>query len=355
MSNHRKKAVLAFADIDKWEYTGQPKLGRFLFDALLRQGYEISLLSNCVTELQNIKTNATQQVVVSGNAGLKNYLRYCRKIQGLIGDKNCRLIVVHGALLSVFLFPFMLFNRVRYVISICEIVTMHPKPLQKLIGRVCKGADSITVTSEEIKQQLRCLGVPVDKIKVNLFGVSGAFEAQSKLASSVQYDVIFWGDAKVDRGFDIIFELAKARPEYRFIILIRWVSEECRDKLREAETFSNVDVKYYPYNSPLADYVLSSKVVLLPFRFMGFRPPLSIAEAMTASKVVFTSTMAGNEQIITHQKDGFLFEVDNGISEILPDLDWMIADKAARNHIGRQANSKILSKLAEGADFQSLF
>jgi glycosyltransferase involved in cell wall biosynthesis len=151
--------------------------------------------------------------------------------------------------------------------------------------------------------------------------------------------VLFWGDSKRDRGFDIIVRLAKTLPELRFRALLRWQGAECAHDLAQFDSLPNTETLIYPYTWPLSTYIGVARLVLLPFRFMGVRPPLSLLEAMAMGKCVVTTPMAGNEELIRHGETGFIVDFDRDWDTAMTLLAELAGDHDRRECVGRAAQA----------------
>lgn len=120
-----------------------------------------------------------------------------------------------------------------------------------------------------------------------------------------------------------------------------------------------------PYKKRLNDLVkfegLKERVVFLPFQpVLIYREYLSkcsifvlpseieafgvvIIEAMASGKPVIASDIPGPQDIITHGKDGFLFEKEN-VDELKRYLEIILEDKELRKRIGENARKTVGEK-----------
>lgn len=317
------KYCFVFSDVDKANYTGQPCIGLNMVRCAKERGHGVSIVSNYV-DPQSIpqEVNAASKLLFQGVGAFSTYLFNIPRIMWFVRRQEIDCLIVHGALLSVFMRPFAALLGLPMIVSSCEVIDMHPRLLQRLIAWSFSGAVVGIVSARTIREQLEKLGVRKDHVHVARLGLRRDFQTMAKVADIDKSDIIFWGDSKKERGFDTVVRLAKLLPQLRFRVLLRWLDDECSVALDELRLLPNAEVLVYPYQFPLSAYVASANLVLLPFRFMWVRPPLSILEAMAMGKCVVTTAMAGNDELITHGLTGLMVDFDR-------DWDGAVAQIAA--------------------------
>ncbi len=191
-------------------------------------------------------------------------------------------------------------------------------------------------------------GVPSDKVLVKYTGIKKEFYNYDKdnIAKNIfSDDVLYYGDSAKERGFDIIFQLARKMPELKFKVLLRWEKENCRFELEEIKKLKNVIVWSYPYKEDLKQIILKSKLVVLPFRWMGMRPPISLVESMLSGKCVITSPMGGNEEIIDNGNNGIMINF-NDLEGIVNKIHCLLRNTDQREEIGKKARETMKEKFS---------
>ena len=87
--------------------------------------------------------------------------------------------------------------------------------------------------------------------------------------------------------------------------------------------------------------IASCSVFVFPSLFETFG--IVVIEAMVLEKPVVASNIPGPNEIITHGKDGFLFEIGN-VSELKKYLELLLGDMELRKRIGKNARKTIEEK-----------
>lgn len=329
-----------FSDLDKTNYTGQPLVAYQLVQCALAQGHRVVIVSN-VSSDDNLPdpSEGVEVFLVRGAGSFATYLVNLPRIFLFLKSQKLDCLFVHGALFAVGMRPLAALLGIPMMVSCCEIIDMHPPVLQKLIAKCFSASSEGFVTSEVIRAQLLKRGVSEKKIKVVPLGVRTDFFSTSVNSLSITpTDVLFWGDSKLDRGFDIIVRLAEALPQLNFRVLLRWRGNDCTEELERFCELPNTEVLNYPYSVPLTSYIHTTKIVVLPFRFMGVRPPISLLEAMAMGRCVLTTPMAGNDEIIQNNERGFIIDFEHGWDAALTLIVQLIKDKAYRDKIGYAAH-----------------
>lgn len=342
------KICFFFSDIDKGEYTGQAGIGLNIAKAAGNEGCEVSIISNSESGAFNsIQTNKYKLLILKGVGVLSTYIKGIpRTIKFLIAEKP-DVVHVHGSLLAVFICPILLMLKIPFWVSTCEVVDMHPGYLQSFIKFAYARANKVIVTANIIKQQLAELGIENKKIDVVRLGLRKDF-FQVDTSGKQEIDIVFWGDSTEARGFDVIFNLIQELPNLRFRILLRWKGADCNDRLnRLIAGQNNSEIYFYPYEKALVEYLKDAKLVVLPFRFMGVRPPLSIIEAMAMGKCVITTPMSGNSEVIENGDTGFLCNFDSSWDDSIALVNSLLKNDDVRRDVGVKAKLAITTLYSE--------
>ena len=332
------KIVYLFSNFHLARLTAQPKIGLELAQKARQKGEKIFVISNGL-KTKAFKKNNIDFLIFSGPADLKTYffnlfliIKYLKKVKPDI-------IHVHGSLLIVYIWFVNCFLRIPLVCSLCETLDIMSAFQQKLLVFCLKQSKKVFVSCEYIKSQLIKKGLNADKIETARIGLDNNFLAK-KNDFSFDADILYFGDSSEERGFDIICRLAKKLPRFRFKILLRWKQKNCLNQLKKMKNLKNVVVLNHPYKQSLKKMILKSKLVILPYRWMGVRPPLSLIESMALGKCVITSKMKGNEEIVKNEVNGFMFNF-NQLKYVIAEIKKLIADNQAREAMGQKAKETI--------------
>lgn len=332
------KICFIFSNFHLAHLTAQSGIGLRLAQKAVKQGKEVFIISNG-TENKKFQEEGIQVFLFKGLGDLKTYLVNLPRIIKYLKYIKPDVIHIHGSLLIIYIWFVNRFYRIPMVCSLCETLDIMSSFYKRLLIFCLNHVEKIFVSSEYIKNQFVQNGIPPDKIIVSRIGIDEKFLIKTKNFKS-DADVLYFGDANKERGFDFILELAQKLSNLRFKVLLRWKDKNCRKELKKMKKLSNISLLFYPYVEDLKQLILKSKLVVLPFRWMGVRPPVSLLESMVLGRCVITSGMKGNEEILKNGFSGFLVDfekIDNVASKIL----FLINNEAVRENIGQEAEKTI--------------
>jgi glycosyltransferase involved in cell wall biosynthesis len=331
------KICYLFSNYHLVNITAEPKMAIALAEHALRNSHEVYIISN-YTKNKTEKRGKIRFFLFKGLGDLKTYLLNTPHIIRHLTKVKPNIIHVHGGIIIVYVLLINLFLRIPLVFTLCEGLDTFGSFQKKLLVFCLSRMKAIFVTSSYLKNQLVAQGVARKKIKVVRLGLEKKF-LTAKPLKQTNADVFFFGDSSYERGFDIVYALAKKIQNVSFTVLIRW-KKDCVKELQGINSLPNVRMYHSPYKEPLINMILKSKIILLPFRWMGVRPPLSIIESMALGKCVFTSTMEGNEELIRNNENGVLFDFTN-INAVAKQICSLIESPSQLRKIGESARKTI--------------
>jgi len=338
------KICYFFSNFHLSHLTGQPGMAYKTAKKASEKGLKVYLVSNG-TKNEQIVYNNMELFLIKGDGGISGYLLNIFHIVNYVRKKRPELIHVHGHLFVIYAWVISKILRIPYVCSICETIdnkTLLPfltGTISKYLMVFClKRSRAIFVTSEYIKKLLTDSGVKPHNIQVVRIGIDEIF-----LYAIDHYrentDVLFYGDASRHRGFDIVWELAKKLHDYQFTVLLRYVENSCKHILDEMKAMSNVKIRYYPYDEELREIILKSKLIVLPYRWMSVRPPITLLESMALGRCVVTSYLEGNEEII-NEKNGVMVNLSR-LDDVAEQIRVLLNNNDLRERIGKTARDSI--------------
>jgi glycosyltransferase involved in cell wall biosynthesis len=120
------------------------------------------------------------------------------------------------------------------------------------------------------------------------------------------FDCCYWGDKTYDRGWDYIEELSQ---QFKFLIITQ-----------------RMDFEY------IEPQLQSAKLIILPYRFMAVRPPLTLVESMGLGKCVITTDLGGNTEIIENDYNGYIRPIGgfHGLIKYLLEREVLIKEVGLR-------------------------
>ncbi len=176
-----------------------------------------------------------------------------------------------------------------------------------------KHVDLFICPSLYMKRQLVAGGFPVEKIRVNPFGIDphvveprydhdGSTVRQAHGSPQAGY-FLFVGRLSEEKGIETIVRAAKLIPDVVFKIVGR--GSDMERLHRVADGLENVEFVGFRMGPELARLYRGAMAVLLPSR-VHENFPLAILESMAAGKPVIASNVGGVPEIVDDRVNGFL-------------------------------------------------
>ncbi|MBM3249791.1 MAG: glycosyltransferase family 4 protein [Candidatus Omnitrophica bacterium] len=349
------KICYIFSNFHLSSITGQPAIIYRLAQAAKEQGNQVYIISNSADDREVFK-EGINYFMLRGEGVFKTYFSNALRIIGYLRRVDPDIIHVHGYLLSVFISFLSIFFRARRIYSVCETLEILD-PLYRRISCLFLNSSYMNIVSSEfIKNELVKRGIEEKRITVARIGLDENFLQETQDIAPVDTDIFFYGDSRTDRGFDVIFRLAKAMPELKFRVLLRWQTKECQSYLEEMKRLSNAEVLFYPYTQDLKAYILKSRLIVLPYRWMAVRPPLTLIEPMALGACVITSGMPGNNEIIRDGQNGIIVNFDD-LDAVMSKIKLLLQDEAQRSRIGERAavDIRLLYSAGESAKIFGIY
>lgn len=338
------RICIVFTNFHLIDLTAQPAIIYSVVKKLKEKNEEVYVISNS-------KYSAYRQnniFIIKGDGNFRTYILNIFKIIKWLKKIKPDILHIHGYLLTVFFSLLNFLIKAKIFSSVSETIEIVDNLfLRKIIIYFLKKIKNIFVTADYIKQQLIKLGIDNNKIIVTRIGLKEEFLNNPDNKIEEEFDILYFGDALKTRGFDIVLLLARQLLSLKFRILLRWIDKDLYNELNVIKSLNNVEVLYYPYyKEPIKNYILKSKIILLPYRWIGVRPPLSLIESMALGKCVMTSDMPSIEEIIEDKINGFMFNL-NKLDELVKEINFLQAHSEVRKKIGLSAKNTIISLYTE--------
>ena len=338
------KICFLFSNSHLADLTAEPKMALRLAWEVSKNGHHVHIISNSTKNIQKIERNINF-LLFRGLGNLKTYLTNTHKIVWYLNKIKPDILHVHGGVILVYAWCINMCLKIPLAFTLCESLDTFSGLQKKLLLFCLSRMSSIFVISSYYKNQLMLNGIQEKRIVVARLGLEDSFLVARRFKET-NTDIFFFGDSSEERGFDIVYSLAKEMKDLFFTILIRW-EKDCIHDLSELKKMPNVAVYYSPYKEPLINMICKSKIVLLPFRRMGVRPPLSIVEVMALEKCVVTSTMTGNEEIIENNKNGILSDFKK-LDEVKSKIEHLMTHPDELERLGINAKKTIQTMYSRG-------
>jgi glycosyltransferase involved in cell wall biosynthesis len=158
--------------------------------------------------------------------------------------------------------------------------------------------------------------------------------------------ILYAGRLNKVKGIDILIKAFDSlNDDFNNYHLILMGSGPDENRLRRLalKTRKKDKIKFIPWSNRdiLQRYLSECSVFVLPSLFETFG--VVLLEAMASSKPVIASDIIGPKDVITHGKDGFLFEKGN-IKDLIKCLELCLSDRKKRNLVGKNAKKLVEEK-----------
>lgn len=332
------KICYIFSNFHLTHITGQAGLIMRLIRKTKQQSLNVSVISNNLRSKQFTK-DGIDYYLIKGLGDFKTYFLNIPSVINFMKRTNPDLIQVNGILMTIYVWIISRFLKIPFFSLISETIDNINPIYKKLFTLSTKDCKYIFVTSDFVKRQLIEIGVNKSKIKIVRIGLDEKYlEPYRKVKENV--DILYFGDSNKDRGFDYIVSLAKQMKMLTFKILIRFQENNCKKELNIAKNLPNLKILFYPYQKSLSSMILQSKLIILPYRWMLIRPPISLLESMALEKCVITTAMPGNEEIIKNNQNGILFDFEK-LDEVKDKIQYLISHPDELERLGMNAKKTI--------------
>ena len=159
--------------------------------------------------------------------------------------------------------------------------------------------------------------------------------------------IVSAGRLAKQKGFDVLIEAAeiaqKENKPWYFIIAGKGKLEKRLNRL-VADKNLEKSVFFPGFIKNVLSYVQAADLFVLPSFYEGM--PNAVMEAMGLGKCCVVTSVNGNNELITHMKDGLLIEPGN--AELLyKSINKVASDKPLRDSIGKEASVKIEALFSE--------
>ena len=213
--------------------------------------------------------------------------------------------------------------------------------MKKLELRILKNADVMVVRNNDSKSYLEGRGIRAVTIPVGV-------DANKYLPrySGGNY-ILFGGRLAPEKGLHLLikaYSMLHRRRQAKFRLVICG-SGPLERELRELSSSCGIQdrVTFVPWlsNPEFINKVADSAIFVMPSMYEGM--PVAMLEAMASGKPIIASDVPGPQDIITHGKDGYLFEKGN-ISQLQEFLELLIDNSKLREELGKNARETIEEK-----------
>jgi len=207
--------------------------------------------------------------------------------------------------------------------------------------RILKYADAVVVRNQDSKDYLEKQGFRAVIIPVGV----GA-NKYSPQYSGGEY-ILYGGRLAPEKGVHLLikaYSMLARKAQARFELVICGsgpLESELRDLSSSCGIQDRVIFISWLSNPEFIKKLAESAIFVMPSIYEGM--PVALLEAMASGKPVIASAVPGPQDIITHGKDGYLFEKSN-IVQLKEFLELLIENPALREEMGRKARETVEEK-----------
>jgi L-malate glycosyltransferase len=277
-----------------------------------------------------------------------------RRLAQIVAEHQIEIIHAHHRNAGYFAELLCRRKHIPYVVTVHD--PWHATPFKKSHGKVFR---RLIAVSDFLKQLLIArFQVPPERIRTirngvdpsRFEGIARAEAARFRSACSVGADEIVLSQisriSKVKGQFDLLHALQLLPPDlpYRCLIVGEGKERPRLERLAESLGLSR-KVTFCGYQSNIPVVLAASDVMLLPSRREGL--PLSIVEAMLSHVPVIAAITAGVPEIITHGKDGLLFQAGD-IPTLATLIEQMVRDANLRQQLAQAGHRTAIDRFLVG-------
>jgi N-acetyl-alpha-D-glucosaminyl L-malate synthase BshA len=235
--------------------------------------------------------------------------------------KSFDIIHAHYALPQGFLGLLLkYFKRRPLIITVhgSDITLLSKNSLARpIIGFVLKKADRVVAVSSFLKDEIKELGVPEEKIEVIYGGVAVSEDKEPfEPAGRV---IAFVGSLVPQKGIDVLIEAFKeVKTEDATLVIVGSGPER-----RRLEVMATDNIRFLGRRKGIKNVLEKSDLLVLPSKEEGFG--LALLEAMAAGVPVVATNVGGIGEIVEDGQSGILVEKDNQ-KQLAEAIDRVLAD-----------------------------
>lgn len=153
--------------------------------------------------------------------------------------------------------------------------------------------------------------------------------------------VLSVGELNKNKNHRLVIEaLGKVKSPRPIIYLIAGLGPLV-EELKNLAQAKKVELRLLGYRNDIPSLLQASDVFAFPSKREGLS--LSMMEAMASSKAIVASSIRGNNDLINHGQDGYLFDPVNGEDKLIEELNLYLSNSELQLRMGQAAYQKVQS------------
>jgi L-malate glycosyltransferase len=280
--------------------------------------------------------------------------RTYRRLAQLVDEHQVEIIHAHHRTAGYFAELLCRSKHIPYVVTVHD--PWHATPFKKAHGKVFR---RLIAVSDFLKHLLIArFHVPAERIRTIRNGIDrrqfeGIARDQGALFRSAfnvgAEEIVLSQISRISKAkgqSDLLHALKLLPPELPYRCLIVGEGKERASLGRLAASLGlSQRVTFCGYQSNIPVVLAATDVMLLPSHREGL--PLSIVEAMLSHVPVIAAGTAGVPEIITHGKDGFLFQAGD-IATLATLIERMVCDTNLRQQLAHAGHRTAIERFLVG-------
>jgi len=341
----------------EWEIIGNLRMMMDLACSLQSQGHAVRIISSSMDTCTSAEVEGIGLSLIRGS--WSEQVRLLRSWISEIKEFAPDVIHGHGVSTSWWISVLSLLTGISSVHTYngTTELPLMPRPALPSAARylAALGLTGIICSNKYVFDSLPSYAK--SKARVIRYGLQGRLLRIDARTSGDSCSVVFWSEARLRRGFDILLlamqRILRSRPGITFSLYVKpdWESAAYRDsRLRFIEALGKrVKLHVYPYSFDLFEEIARGDIVALPFLQNPMEPPLTLIESMALGKAVIATDIGGNSEIVDDGCNGILVQpgsVESLVKAVLglsQDMDKVYRlGQRARYSIQRIYDTKIM-------------
>ncbi|HQF89398.1 MAG TPA: glycosyltransferase [Methanofastidiosum sp.] len=256
------------------------------------------------------------------------------------GKKNRSTIVIGYYLLPHGILSFITSKLLKIPCCICIIGDIYKHSTFPLFGkmliRILKKTDYITVTGNKSRNYLISKDIPKEKIHIlpNTIDI----ERFKPIINEKKFDIISLGRLSQEKRLDIFLKIISKLNQSGLVLRVGIVGEgEEKENLvsLSKELGLEKNVEFIGFKKNVEKYYQNSKIFILTSEREGL--PLTIVEAMSCGIPVISSNVGDIEDIIDDGKNSFLIDQFDDVDSYVDRIVKLITDEKLYNKFSHEA------------------
>lgn len=374
-----EKVVILISNFHLYKLEGQQKLTMWIIKNLIKNNIKVMVITNDPNVVCSKTIAINNYLTICSIPGAVSYTTFIRNIliiRSIIRNFMPEIIHCHGlpmVILGTLLGYGLKLPVVSTLYDLGQIFRFNESGIQStsdffsyVINNVIPKlayfflffVDHIFCSSEFIKKYLVNYHIVSTKISIIPYGLESEWrKAKKKKNNEKIFNVLFWGDAKYERGISnylaIIPSLVKKYPKIKFNLAIRYWDEKyyrLYSKMKKKHPILSINSSSFKH---VSEVVQKADLIILPYVSTTIYPPLTLVESLVIGIPVITTNVEANRELIEDNKNGIIVEPNN-LNELLNSIEMVVDDYAPFLKRSKYARKFILNRYDDEKNIKNI-